>query len=197
MVVNEIKNNDGLMEDLGYTKVRTVVNDDDLNSLVEFYKKQYGEVFTLAHEVKMKTWGRYFRNEDITPGHIEYGKRACKSLCESNPPGLLVFAKRCKPSFKEIGVPSVEQAYINATRSCWSHPLIFHAVKNIGEFNFKRWPATRTRKAFEKEYKQLIKLWIAGERFFLPKENTQPEAKPASKETIENEIKKMRSIVTG
>ena len=164
------------------------ISDDDMRALWEFMGDQYGASFTKQYGMKLREWRKTFIRKGFTPRHLELGMQKCLELCETHAPNLSTFSSRCTPSMHDYHLPDEDEAYMMAVRKLWTHPIVWHAVKNVGQYEFRQWPESRSRKAFIKEYLKLFRLHVAGERLVIPVCDVEalPQPLPTKDELIES-----------
>jgi len=136
--------------------------------LWEFMEGLFGSSFTSQYGKQAKTWLKHFQRKKFTPAHIELGKKKCEELGETHSPNLSTFSRYCTPEFNDYRLPDEDEAYLMATRGDWRIAIVWHAVTKVGQWEFRTWPENKSRKAFEKHYRNLFRLYVAGERFVIP-----------------------------
>lgn len=62
----------------------------------------------------------------------------------------------------------------------WKHPIVYHAAKHVGFYELNHSPEAKSKPAFTREYKQLIKKWLSGERYFIPEPVEKKLSPPAT-----------------
>lgn len=88
------------------------------------------------------------------------------------------FAMNCKPRPEDVGLPSVDAAYREATNNIgrfpewrkWTHPAIYQAVCDVGFAVLKTSDERQSRPLFEKAYEAVCWRVMAGEKLQLPEE---------------------------
>lgn len=116
------------------------------------------------------------------------------------PPEMIDAVAMCQPTPEELGLPSVGQAYRDATHSHWGrHPVVYEAARRVGTFELRTVAEARSRPEFEREYAEVCAEWMAGARFEAP-QRVQIEAAPprkASPEEVAEHLAALRAIVGG
>ena len=175
---------------------RIDINGQDMIALWKFMGELYGPSFTSQYGNQVKTWLKHFQRKGFTPRHLELGMEKCRELCETHSPNLSTFSSRCTPEFHDYRLPDEDEAYRLAVRGDWKIPIVWHAVAKVGQYEFRNWPESRSRKAFIKQYKKLFRLHVAGERFVIPQSDVQelPMPKP-SKEEVKAALVVLRDYI--
>jgi len=177
-------------------KTKTEISNDVMEQLWKFMGDLYGPSFTSQYAHKIIEWKRHFERLGLTPGHLELGMRKCEALGETHAPNMSTFSGRCKPDYKDLGLPDEDMAYDMVVNKRWHHAIVYHAWKKFTSWDFYRWPESRSRKEFVKEYRRLVDLWIAGERFVIPRTDA-PALPPREINTdiVEEERKKIQALM--
>lgn len=171
---------------------RIDINSDDMIELWKFMGEHYGATFTTPYGNQVKTWMAHFKRKGFTPRHLELGMQKCVELSETHSPNLSTFSKYCTPEFHDFRLPDEDEAYLMATRGDWRVPIVWHAVTKVGQWEFRTWPEGKSRKAFIKQYKKLFRLYVAGERFVIPRNDIPQLAEP---EPTDEEVAAARVIL--
>lgn len=90
----------------------------------------------------------------------------------NNPPNPYQFAELCKVDPEELGIPSVEHAWMEAQKNAnqsgvrWSHQSVHEAAKRAGAYDIARATTFTEQKAmkskFEAEYRSIVKAMASG-----------------------------------
>lgn len=85
-------------------------------------------------------------------------------------PSVGKFLELCKPSPQDYGLPTLEAAYREVCDKCgyvghvdWSHKAVYHAIKQVGLFDFRQMTNERAFEAFKTAYKATVKAVMNGE----------------------------------
>jgi len=86
------------------------------------------------------------------------------------------FAKSCKPSLDEFGLPSVEIAYREAGSEAGKHPMsrrwktpaVYFAASETGFSFLKSEPSIRSFPVFKKAYESICARIMSGEQLVIP-----------------------------
>lgn len=103
---------------------------------------------------------------------IRFGVAACRQLASDFVPSVGRFIALCTPTPEALGLPSVADAYAEATRHAhpasdraeWSHPAISHAAREVGLFNLASLPLTVSRELFARAYAITCRALANGEK---------------------------------
>ena len=78
--------------------------------------------------------------------------------------------KMCEPDVTELGLPSVDEAFIHATRqsnpatrSVWAHKAIYNAALAVGSYELKSLSGREIKPKFEAAYLSVVKRLKNGE----------------------------------
>ena len=85
-------------------------------------------------------------------------------------PSVGKFLELCKPSPQDYGLPTLEMAYREVCDKCgyvghieWSHKAVYHAIKQVGLFDFRQMTNERAFEAFKTAYKATVKAVMSGQ----------------------------------
>jgi hypothetical protein len=81
------------------------------------------------------------------------------------PPSPAEFAKLCRASAADHGLPTVSEAYRAATHNRWIHPVVYEAARRVGVFELANRSEARSRPEFEREYAAVCTEFMAGNTF--------------------------------
>ena len=138
---------------------RIEINNEDMIALWKFMGELYGASFTSQYGNQVKTWMNHFKRKRFTPSHLELGMEKCREACEIHSPNLSAFSARCTPAYDNYNLPDECKAYSMAVKRVWKYPIVWHAVVKVGQWEFRNWTETRSRKAFVKQYQKLFRLY--------------------------------------
>lgn len=133
------------------------------------FANQYGEVGGESFQ----TWCLGLR--DMTEAMIKKGFTKLLQRESAFVPNLNEFRKLCLTTPEELGLPSMEAAYLEACNNGhrvlgakWSHPAVYHAGKSVGWFELRNRIAKETRPMFKAAYEDICQRVMKGEVFELP-----------------------------
>ena len=107
-----------------------------------------------------------FENGILTPEGVERGLSKARSNDNPFLPSVGEFVTWCQPTAEDYGLPSPEQAYIEAAHHRWGkHPIIYLAAKAVGVFEVATKPESQMRPKYVKAYRKLLVRVLAGEKF--------------------------------
>lgn len=115
-------------------------------------------------------WAIGIMEAKLTPKQISYG--LTKALTNTKfCPDLPAFIALCKPSPEDMGLPSTADAYeeacINSHPSgnerAWSHLAVFHAAKQVGQFELRSLGKDITLPQFEAAYEKTVNAVLNGD----------------------------------
>lgn len=134
----------------------------------------------------------------LTMEELKRGVDYCKLHCEW-PPALAEFLRYCR---EDSTLPSVNQAFLEACHSAsdhsWSHPVVYHAAKDIGLYNLRTQPEKQTKPQFERAYDVFRHRFMAGETLDVPILKVLPESinRKSSPEVAARYLKSIREILS-
>lgn len=124
----------------------------------------------------------------LTPKQISYG--LAKAITNTKYcPDLPDFIALCRPTPEDMGLPTLEAAYIEACYNAnpglldrkWSHPAVFHAYQQVGPYELRTLPKKQSLPQFEVAYQRTVSAVLNGEELpEIPKalENLNDKPKP-------------------
>jgi len=119
------------------------------------WSSQYGEAF--AKDRLSDAAGVWIDGlSHLTLGMVSMGIDKLATSRNEWPPSLPEFVNWCRPTADELRIPGVDIAYHDAAKGNWSHPIVWHAAKEIGFYEVSNNGASVTRKRFEKAYMKLV-----------------------------------------
>ena len=116
----------------------------------------------------------------------------------------------CKPTRTELGIPTDDQAYLEAAKNShihsdknWSHSAVKYAAQEVGKDIFRNLSAARARDKFLEAYKKAVNMSVAGTLPVLTLIGTPEKKKPvkgrssSSRLTGERAIAEIRTMLAG
>lgn len=97
------------------------------------------------------------------------------------PPSLIEFLACCTPEFRELGMPEVDDAYLEACRQAhcptapamrWSHPAVFLAGRHVGWHDLQC-GLSGIKNRYEKAYRALFRQVASGTQLEIPVPNSR------------------------
>ena len=118
-----------------------------------------------------RSWTKAFTSAGMCSiEQIRYGIERCRANGNPFMPSVGEFLNWCRPAPENMGLPSVERAYLQACAA--SHPAadssrlqpaVWHAACETGLYLLARQPESKSRPAFERSYALTIEMIIRGE----------------------------------
>jgi hypothetical protein len=133
----------------------------------------YSDINRLKAEKTL--WFSYFTKHGITEEtQVRRALERLETWGYANPPQLGLFMTWCKPSFEEMGFPSVERAYLISLKlnqqfaeslnlDAKVETVIRHAINQIDALTYRMMPATEAKKAFSHYYMVALRQFEEGE----------------------------------
>lgn len=120
------------------------------------------------------SWVKGLIEAGITDMHcIARGVRRARQSESDFFPSVGKFIGWCQLSPEELGMPNVDQAWLEACQHShhvlvhhWSHPGVYEAGRRTGWFELRN--GTATRKSFAEQYQAVVSEVAAGAEFVLP-----------------------------
>lgn len=117
-------------------------------------------------------------------------------------PSVGKFLELCKPTAEDFGLPSFEDAYREVCDKCgyvghieWSHPAVYHAISQVGLFDFRQMTNERAFEAFKAAYKATVKAVISGQTLpEIPKAIERKEPVKASAEVANKHLANLKAM---
>lgn len=124
-----------------------------------------------------KSWTKAFIAAGICDiEHLRYGIKKCRLSESAFAPSAGKFIKWCMPDPTEIGLPSVEDAYLEAIENShptstkkWSHHVIRHSRNMTGSFELFALQKSKSFALFKRNYEISIRQFINGQLKEIPK----------------------------
>lgn len=118
-----------------------------------------------------RSWTKAFTSAGMCSiEQISYGIERCRANGNPFMPSVGEFLNWCRPTPENMGLPSVERAYLQACAashpaadSSRLHPAVWHAACETGLYLLARQPESKSRPAFERAYALTIEMIIRGE----------------------------------
>ena len=118
-----------------------------------------------------RSWTKAFTSAGMCSiEQIRYGIERCRAHGNPFMPSVGEFLNWCRPTPENMGLPSVERAYLQACAashpaadSSRLHPAVWHAACETGLYLLARQPESKSRPAFERAYALTIEMIIRGE----------------------------------
>ena len=160
------------------------------------YHYQFYKVFGTDEKLKegKKLWAISLKNK--TP---EIMLKAVESVISSQSylPTLTDLIKACNEIDEIDGLPSAEEAYIEARKSYqprkefnWSNPIVYYAGKKIGWSNLNEKESKENFNNFRKVFNSLKIEALNGKKFKINKIKDSEELKPLNKKLLDKLRKK-------
>ena len=118
-----------------------------------------------------RSWTKAFTSAGMCSiEQIRYGIERCRANGNPFMPSVGEFLNWCRPTPENMGLPSVERAYLQACAashpaadSSRLHPAVWHAACEAGLYLLARQPESKSRPVFERAYALTIEMIIRGE----------------------------------
>lgn len=121
----------------------------------------------------------------LTRDDLIRGVGKCVKAGMDWPPSLPEFRQLCEPDERDLGLPTMEQAYNAAARRDWSiHPAVYHAAKIVGVWDLEQKPEYITRPQFAKAWATVVERVRNGEQLPGPIEAPRLERKPEMRREV-------------
>lgn len=137
---------------------------------------------------------------------IRYGIDRCRASGSPFMPSVGQFLDWCRPSPENMGLPSVDRAYLQACAASHPaadasalHPAVWHAACEAGLYMLARQPESKSRPVFERAYAITVRLIIEGEPLReipkgLPAKATLPRNLKAGNDALANLRKRVGAV---
>lgn len=148
-------------------------------SICRGFEKQYSDNQKKLNLEKIQ-WTRAFMDAGIsTIEQLEFGIKKCRLESPINTPTIGQFVKWCAPEPKDLGLPTVEEAYklsllINRQFSDYkpdcakTYTVIKHAISQIGPSEYRSMKADTAFKTFERYYAITFRQFVEGRLSEIP-----------------------------
>jgi len=106
-------------------------------------------------------------------------------------------------SAEDFGLPTFEVAYREVASKCgyvghveWSHPAVYHAITQVGIYDFGQMTHDKALSAFKNAYKLTVEAVIRGEKLpEVPKAIERKEPEKARPEVANSHLAAMRATL--
>ena len=153
-----------------------------------------------------KNWIKAFMDEGInSENQIKLGLRKARASQDAYWPNVGKFVAWCKPTAEYFGLPSKEDAYLEAIANLgefntakWSHPAVCETVKNTTCYALKNQSEKDSRALFYRNYAIMMERVMRGENLQvdIAKAITAvPEFRPAGPEVQQSNLAIMKKMV--
>lgn len=130
----------------------------------------WGQSGVDAGQIK-KTWAKGFVDNGITTkAQVAHGMRKARQSSKPFLPSVGQFCQWCVPTPEEFGLPSVEQAFVEAIQKNrfidteqWNHEAVYVATRATGVWAFKNQDSHTVRQAFVRNYEIAVRRVMNGE----------------------------------
>lgn len=136
------------------------------------YQRAWTSLFPTAeaYAVAINEWALILAGVDAEG--VEQALRRCLAEFPTLPPKPGEFLALTRPTAQELGLPSLDDAYRAALAGRWRvHPLVWHIVKAIGQYEFIRLSREESSRRFQEVYTwlvdEVIKRWQVDPAFEL------------------------------
>lgn len=153
-----------------------------------------------------RSWVRGFMAAGIRDlEQIRYGLQQCRATGSDFAPSVGKFIEWCRPTPEAMGIPAVEQAYLQACRLAHpaanrsgAHPAVWHAACEVGLIVLCVLPEQKSRPLFERAYGITVDMLLRGEPLReIPKALPETVSIPASPERARSALNEMRRRLAG
>lgn len=129
---------------------------------------------------------------------IRYGMERCRASGSPFMPSVGQFLDWCRPTPENMGLPSVDRAYLQACAASHPaadtsalHPAVWHAACEAGLYMLAHQPENKSRPVFERAYAITVRLVAEGEPLReipkgLPAKATLPRNLKAGNDALAN-----------
>ena len=128
------------------------------------YQRAWTSLFPSAQafDVALQEWATIL--DGIDEAGIERALRRCLTAFPTYPPKPAEFLALTRITPAELGLPSLDVAFRAAVAQRWrDHPLVWHAVTAIGQYEFQRLPSDQARRRFDEVYETIV-AYVAEQR---------------------------------
>ncbi len=151
-----------------------------------------------------RQWFRAFQESNIcTSKQLAAGLRKARAEGGDFWPAPAKFVAWCKPTAEDFGLPTFEAAYREVSSKCgyvgfveWSHPAVYHAICQVGLFDFGQMTHERALSAFKNAYKLTVEAVMRGEPLpEVPKAIERKEPEKAKPEVAHGHLSAMKKLL--
>lgn len=178
-----------------FSKSSKPISSEDMAKLWAIMASMFGGKWVDYHGAKADEHGVWRAGlKNLGPDRIKIGLNRLVDTGEQWPPSLPAFVELCKPTPQELGLPSCNQAMIEALEREWS-PLSFTAYKQLPDgYNWRKLDQREGLKQWEKAYNEALKL----EEWQSPPQHPQlPEPQPMSLEESRKCLQQIQQKLSG
>lgn len=134
-------------------------------------RKTHPDDFNGMLNATKKLWLKKLQKHKITPKMLKIGITKAEDDSDSYFPNPAKFIEMCYPTEKDLGIPMMESAYIEACQhtrgkkpESYSHVIVYEAGSMTGFFELASKPATTMRPLFKANYNALKEKLVKGEQ---------------------------------
>jgi hypothetical protein len=183
----------------------SVLTDKHMYQLWARMGRIYGHKWVSSYGEKDDgTWKRGLM--DLTPMQLAHGLGKCVTRTDSVwPPSLPEFRAMCLPCADDLGIPTVQAAYLEACKAArnwdthqFSHLAVYHAARETGTWCLTTMPEYRVQPIFERNYSVIIHRMLNGERLDKPIPYALPKkVSVRTPEAAQGALNDLQSILRG
>lgn len=148
-------------------------------------------------------WSIALLEAKITQDQLTLAMRKLRQSPDDFFPSVGKFLELSKPSPQELGLPTFETAYREVSSKCgyvghveWSHPAVYHAITQVGIYDFSQMTHDKALSAFKNAYKLTVEAVMRGEKLpEIPKAIERKEPIKASEEVANKHLEAMRAVL--
>lgn len=129
------------------------------------YQRTWTSLFPSAEafDIALQEWAVILA--DVNAVGIERALHRCLKEFPTYPPKPAEFLALTRPSADELGILPVDTAFRAAIEQRWhQHPIVWHVVTAIGQYEFRRMPHRQAWHRFGDVYEQFLNLLIEKRR---------------------------------
>lgn len=149
-------------------------------------------------------WLMAMMEAKITPSQLNHGMKKFRQLAEDFFPSVGKFLELCKPTAADYGLPTFEAAYREVSSKCgyvghveWSHPAVYHAITQVGIFDFGQMTHDKALSAFKNAYRLTVDAVMRGETLpEVPKAIERKAPEKSQPEVGNKHLAAMRAILS-
>lgn len=148
-------------------------------------------------------WLMAMMEAKITPSQLNHGMKKFRQLAEDFFPSVGKFLELCKPTAADYGLPTFEAAYREVSSKCgyvgfveWSHPAVYHAITQVGIYDFGQMSHDKALSAFKNAYKLTVEAVMRGEALpEIPKAIERKQPEKARPEIANKHLSAMKALL--
>lgn len=119
-------------------------------------------------------------------------------------PSPAKFVAWCKPTPEDYRLPTFDAAYREVSSKCgyvghveWSHPAVYHAITQVGIFDFGQMSHDKALSAFKNAYKLTVESVMRGEKLpEVPKAIERKEPQKSDPNTAHIHLAAMKKLLS-